>query len=365
MLILFLLAFFLTPFYFFSSGSLQPSHVFFLLFSFFVLFKFSKYSLESSVFKLFFPFYFYVIFINGFYSLIYQDFSFLHYSAALTLNGLTFLSLIIFLRNSDIKEYFLSNISFYIIILLGFLLFLWAVGLGNYKFSPRYNGFFNDPNQMAFFVLCCGSIGCLFSKKLYQYILLIILSLFLVLLTQSRSGLVGSAFLTFSLFLYYFKLNFKSLFYFFTSIVVFALFIFFKIDDIFSNDYISPLIDRTSGIDVSEQADVRGYTRILNYSEYLFFGAGQGLDYRFGAAGEIHSTWAGFLFYYGIVGLGLFLYIIFSIFFKLNLKEKCLLLAPLMYSFSTFGARTIIFWVLLAFFYYVAFYLNKQKVGYK
>lgn len=64
----------------------------------------------------------------------------------------------------------------------------------------------------------------------------------------------------------------------------------------------------------------RGYDRICKYPEYLLFGAGEGAHYRFAEKslflGEIHSSWAGVLFYYGIIDLYC------SIYFCLKSQEK-------------------------------------------
>src|SRR5699024_8035594 len=70
---------------------------------------------------------------------------------------------------------------------------------------------------------------------------------------------------------------------------------------------------RLVNTDIAYALADRGYTQLIEYPKYLLFGAGQGLDSRFGDSAEIHSTWAGFLFYYGLIGLGLFLFFIFRV----------------------------------------------------
>lgn len=353
---------FTTPFYFFNSGSIQPSHIFYLIFSFLVFFKYFKEGIDKNSVKLFFPFYLYVFLINLIYTLIYQDTIFLKYPIAMTLNSIVYLGVIIFLTKDNLNSYLIDKLSLLILFILLMLIFLWFIGLGEYKFSPRYNGFFNDPNQMAFFVLCSSAIACLFSKNFFQYLIIVFCALFLVILTMSRSGLLGIVFLFISFLLYFWKNNYKSIAYVvFVSLTSFILII-FNSDLLISTSLVQSYIDRASNTNLNEQADIRGYTRIINYSEYLLFGAGQGLDNRFGLDVEIHSTWAAFLFYYGILGFSLFIYLIIKIFINLNIKQKLLFLAPLMYSFSTFGARTIIFWIFIAFFYYAAYFMNKDRV---
>ena len=353
---------FTTPFYLFNSGSIQPSHIFYLIFTFFVFFKYYKEGIDKNSVRLFFPFYLYIILINLIYTLIYQDVVFLKYPVAMTLNAIIYFGVITFLIKDDLSGFLIDKLSSLILLILLMLILLWFFGLGEYRFNPRYNGFFNDPNQMAFFVLCSSAIACLFSKNFLQYLIIIFCALFLVTLTMSRSGLLGISFLFMSFLLYFWKNNYKSIIYvIFFSITFFALLI-FNLDLLINNSLIQSYIDRTSNTSLDEQADIRGYTRIINYSDYLLFGAGQGLDNRFGLDVEIHSTWAAFLFYYGIFGFSFFMYIIIKIFINLNIKQKLLFLAPLMYSFSTFGARTIVFWIFIAFFYYAAYFMNKDRV---
>lgn len=361
-LLLLIIGVFTTPFYFFSSGSLQPSHFFYLLFSGIVFIEYYKEGLDKNSVKLFFPFYLYMILVNTIYSLIYQDVIFFNYPIAMTFNVIIYFGIISFLINSKFSNYLLQRITSIILILFLFIIVLWSIGLGEYKFYPRYNGFFNDPNQMAFFILCCSAIACLFSKSFYQYLAILICSLFLVMLTISRSGLIGISCLIISFFLYFWKGSYNSLLYVLGILFVFFILIFLNLEFLINSSFIQPYIERASITSLDEQADIRGYTRIVDYSEYLLFGAGQGLDNRFGTDLEIHSTWAAFLFYYGIFGFLLFIYLIISILIRLDIKQKLLFLAPLMYSFSTFGARTVIFWIFIAFFFYTAYFLNKARV---
>jgi hypothetical protein len=353
---------FITPFYFFSSGSLQPSHIFYLLFAFLVFLKYYQSGIDKNSIKLFFPFYLYVFLINLIYTLIYQDTVFLKYPLAMTLNAVVYLSIITYLIKDNFKSFLINRLSLLILLILLMLIFLWLIGLGEYRFSPRYNGFFNDPNQMAFFVLCSSAIACLFSRNFFQYLMIVVCALFLVTLTMSRSGLLGIFFLFISFLLYFWKSNYKSIAYVIFFCLTFFAILIFNADVLVNTVLVQSYIDRAANTSLEEQADIRGYTRIINYSEYLLFGAGQGLDSRFGLDVEIHSTWAAFLFYYGVFGFSLFMYLIIKIFINLNIKQKLLFLAPLMYSFSTFGARTIIFWIFVAFFYYAAYYVNKDRV---
>ena len=97
-----------------------------------------------------------------------------------------------------------------------------------------------------------------------------------------------------------------------------------------------------------DQAKLRGYYRPFEYPQYLIFGAGHGDEARFNSKVEMHSSLLGVFFYYGIVGLMLFVGFLYQVFRRLNLPEAIMLSAPFVYGFFTFGLRTPIFWVLMA-----------------
>jgi len=112
--------------------------------------------------------------------------------------------------------------------------------------------------------------------------------------------------------------------------------------------------------DSDDSLEGRGYDRIWKFPACLLFGAGEGATDRFASKcyflGEIHSTWAGLLFNYGIIGFALFMAFLCSIF--RNLKDKrffALLLGPFIYGFFTYNLRNWYFWVGLAIIYSSSF----------
>lgn len=342
------------PYYIFPSGSLQPSHIFLLCFSALLFYhQRGHVILKQNLYSLLFL-NIYMFFINSVYVLFYQDINFLLFNMHMILNLIVYFSFSnFFLKEND--KFKLERIFTIVFAMAIFIMFLsWLLGFGEYKYYPRYNGFFNDPNQMAFFVLCAMSICFLLVKSSIFYLIILIFGSFLIVLTASRSALVGLILLCVSCIFFLSKNNkafvYKLMFCFFA----FSLVLFFGLQSMFDMEVVLNVLDRLGSTDLDEQADIRGYTRILNYPEYLLFGAGQGLDMRFGSAVEIHSTWAAFLFYYGVIGLSVFILFLFNIFRWLTIYEKILFLAPMLYSFSTFGARTNIFWIFLAVFYVVS-----------
>lgn len=225
-------------------------------------------------------------------------------------------------------------------------------GLGRYDFFPRYNGFFNDPNQMAFWVICLLSVFILASSKNNSKLIILFLSglsVYIVTASLSRSALVGLFFVVIGIYLkvqgFGSSKDFKKamLTGFLSLCCIIAAILYSDFD--FSN---LDIVERMLNTRFDEQADIRGYYRAIQFPEYLFLGAGQGLDFRFNSIHEIHSSWMALFFYYGFVGAVLFLLLLSKIFFRLDIADKFIFLGPLFYGFSTYGLRTPVFWLFLA-----------------
>lgn len=346
--ILFIISFFSSKFYIFDSGLPQPSHIIlsFLIF-YFVLFNREivkdNYTITLSLFL------FYVTLVNLIWAISTGSNTYIVSIVFWIFNFLTFISLI------NIK-----NIKFEIIqktILISFIIIFssWLLGFGRYNFSPRYNFFFNDPNQLAFWVLCSLSIYLIKPDK--KSVLVLLLGFFIILTSMSRSAILGLFVIIFG-YMFSFKVSVKDFFIKIFSII----FLIIGVSSIllFNSNEFEYIVDRFTNTDVDDQADIRGYTALLKYPEYLFFGAGQGQYDRFSATNhEIHSTWAGIFFYYGIIGLFLFFCFLLTIFRKLSTYEKFIFMAPLIYGFSTYGVRNSIFWFFIAMYIY---YIKTEKV---
>ncbi len=344
---LFLLAFFLSPFYFFSSGYPQPSSVIFLLFSCWIFFVFrGRFSFSNArEVWLLFLFYFWVFFVNLFWGIQRQSYEFLLFPAYLSFNVSVFIAAVAFLSRKERWRELVCRGIFFVVIVLALL---WALGLGRYDFNPRYNGFFNDPNQMAFWVLCALAIYLLMSRDgLVLKSALLFFAVFLIFLTMSRSAVVGLLAMSIGAFWEVLKGSSGSSKKYFGIVLLFV-FGFFSVTYFSNLDQVDAVVSRFQEISVDDQLDTRGYGRIRDFPEYLFLGSGQGDDQRFGSRYEIHSTWAAFLFYYGLVGLFIFLAFIYSMLRRLGMGHRLVALGPLVYGFSTFGARSTIFWIFCA-----------------
>jgi hypothetical protein len=100
----------------------------------------------------------------------------------------------------------------------------------------------------------------------------------------------------------------------------------------------------------------RGYDRIFNHPEHVFFGTGEGNYRDFESAiwsHEIHSSYGTLLFSYGIVGTGLFLWFLFCLARAGTTRYSIYLLPVLMYGGAHQGLRFTMMWVALALLYCV------------
>lgn len=114
---------------------------------------------------------------------------------------------------------------------------------------------------------------------------------------------------------------------------------------------------------VWSQLLARGYMRVVQYPQYLLYGAGQGKDDRFGGLNgdyyEIHSSPVAVLFYYGIVGFLLFAAFLWKLF---SSKINLLFLSPLLvYGLFTYGLRSPYFWLALGFLVFMPDLLSKPR----
>ena len=340
---IFLIGVLTLQFYLYKSGTLQPSHIAFLvsLLIIVILQGFSKSLITNKHFIRLVYFILITLFINTSFAITHFNFDFIM-ASSYYIFGIIVTYLIFFILMKSTYQNILVTLLFITLILL---LVLWYFGYGNYEFRPRYNGFFNDPNQMAHWALCTLVMIVLLNdkNKLINYISLI-MTMFIILLSLSRSGLLGLFVVSFIIFLP----NKKNIIIIFT--IIFSCFIilyFFKFSESLIFENFDSLITRFIESDFGDQADARGYNRLFQYPEYLFFGSGQAEDYRFKSDFEIHSTWMGILFYYGIFTLTYFIYILYKLFSNLNIFKIGIIMGPLIYGFSTFGLRTPIFWMLI------------------
>lgn len=336
---------FFSQFYFLKSGLPQISHIIIAISLFLFFFNDLDKIKINSVVQFLFLFILYVLLVNFIWMVFYVDYTYLISSIYWLFNFLFFILICNFNKKESeaYKKYILRLIVFsFFLELLFFIL-----NLGRYDFYPRYNGFFNDPNQMAFWVLCCLAIFFMFSQKKYVNMIVFVMGLVLIVSTMSRSAFLGLCFVALG---FLFKQKgglYKKILSFLSFVFLFFIFLYFA----YIKGFFDELFKRFRfGIEDAEmQTESRGLNIIFSYPEYIFFGAGQGNYGLFSKTNnEIHSTWIGILFYYGIIGFILFAIFLYKIFKDLSISDKLLFLAPMVYGFTTYSARTSIFWIFLS-----------------
>lgn len=351
-IILFIL---LLQFYVFPSGLPQPAHIVAVLFISLSIANL-KIGKETNILpiRLFGYYTIYTLSINLIYFVLHLDTSFLISSLYTIFNYLLLLSLYVsFNGDSKLKK---KSINAILVSFL-FLVIIYFAGYGRNDFGFRYNGFFNDPNQMAHWGLCLYAAIALFTSSLLTIIIGFFFLLIIILASASRSGLLGLGAIILGVILSFFSnkgintigASYKKLIA-RTAVLagIVCVFLNFNKIDFEKIKVIDNIIDRVEETDSREQLEVRGYDLILDYPEYLAFGAGQGNMSRFNKEGEIHSNWAGILFYYGIIGFTLFVLMLYVMLRKLPFSYVLIALGPLLYGFSTYGIRTPVFYLYLA-----------------
>jgi hypothetical protein len=356
--LIFFIALVFSQFYIFSSGLPQPAHFLFSLFFIIILFKYlTKKFIKTPATNSLIYFFIYVSLVNFVYFLFFLETGFLVSTIYILFGLFVFYAVYYYLILypnaiiNVIKSCFIGIISLFMLSVFSF---------GRFDFFPRYNAFFNDPNQMAFWTLSVSSVFFLLSsiKKINISLIIIIFfaTIFIVFRTGSRSALLGLTPLILGVINLY-KSSFNNKYVKFVALLFFISLIGTSVYLVYSMDEVQFVIDRFTSTDYDDQLSVRGYTRFKDFPQYLFFGAGQGLEYRFDSEHEMHSTWAGILFYYGIIGMLIFTLFVLKIFLNLTFSQKLIFLTPFFYGFSTFSARTPVFWLV----YSVSFYIMNHK----
>lgn len=342
----------LLQYYFTSSGSVQISQLILVIFSFFSIrsLKINYKCISPKVRLLFICFCIYALLVNFTQYFINLEESLIKSTLYIIYNAVIFFSVVTYYIGSTRQHTIRSCVIWTSLTMLFIAVVQYFFGLGRYDFAPRYNGFFNDPNQMAFWGLCSFGMVSILAKDLKTTLPAFIAAIIICLITMSRSALLGIAPMIVGVLLKMVRSIYKSK-YFLIILIILALLICFTIlinpqFELTENNIY--FINRITSTNVESQMEARGYGLLYDYPEQMIFGAGQGDMMRFNHDGEIHSTWHGILFYYGIIGLAFFLGFLFNLYKRLSLSDILIGLGPLLYSFTTYGARTPIFYIFLA-----------------
>jgi hypothetical protein len=236
---------------------------------------------------------------------------------------------------------------------LGILISLSVPGLLMASESARVTGFFNNPNQLAYYSLCMmGALLVLHNGRLP----LRLVTLFAfgsgvigVFTAASLGAMAGFVFLLIGLLL----ANWQNARWFIRAMgAIFVVVVIVVGFDVHQEGAISDRVEtRLDRVErkIDDLETERAYHRVLDHPEYWVFGAGEGSTERFPGygTGEIHSSLGNLLFAYGVVGLGLFLLLLWKALRHAPLYVWSVLAAPMVYSLTHMGLRTSAFWLLL------------------
>ena len=359
----FLMFWFLKPFYIKDSGSLQLGDICMGISFVFILINMIGYRkvLYAAKDILLLIFLFAIIVINFVYYLKYTDTAFLKPIAYFTFSFMTVYLSRLFLDDKKILKFF----SLVLKLNLWIQTFVYIFGAGRrYLDGVRYMGTYNDPNQFAFGVLttycllfCLSRIITVKLRWIY-----FLLTVFLIYQSASTGMLISIAILfVFEQYFTFEKIknkggNVKILYG--VYLLVFSLLIlvvvgsmFFNLGTLKSDSVIfSRIFAKISQSDslIRNFIEDRGLTPIFDYPQYMIFGSGEGFYKRFTIVGnELHSTWLGIWFYYGIIP---FICLLVWIYKNLNKVDKYIIpvyICIFLEAFTLVNHRQPSFWTLI------------------
>lgn len=316
--LLFLVYWIVKAFYTQSSGGLQiGDYIFCLSFACYFFEVMGTGKISNTIYRdrLFFLFVMAVAFINVIYMVIYPSGGF---EKAILYFIFNFLIVIEFRYLAESKS-FLYAFFIATFLCLTVQIAVYFLGIGRYYGGGRYMGTFNDPNQLAFFIMSRFFLmyivykgAC--DKNKINFILMtvaFIMSIFLIMQSASTGMFLG-----FAVFVVAWLVNYivshrdspKSVFMllFLVAVIIFVVCGGDKL--IFRESFLSDRIMQK--IKKMNDGTGEGFIKDRNLGAffakpfYCLFGAGEGGFTRFtdyAANGELHSTVLSLLFYYGIV----------------------------------------------------------------
>lgn len=359
---LFLTFLLLKPFYFFPSGGIQISDLFFIA-SFLLYLLLAKKGDKIPIDKVdkWLLYFITLIFgINLIYSLMYGKFGFMISSIYYIYNFL----IIVFFRIYVDDEGFLMSIERVCKLNIIIQVLIYVVKFGRFYSENRYMGTFNDPNQMAFFIFMSLITAYIISeiRNAKLHISYHIMAVVLIFLTSSTGMFLGIAvFYTVQALTKVVKIinqnyNVKVLLFIIASLIMGLLFS-AKIDDYLTTFSQSSIIERVEQkVDKLSDNNMgatniqeRGIDKLILYPEKIIFGAGEGYYVRFDKAYtdlEVHSTALSILFYYGIVPTMLFSFWCYKNIRILTVSNVAVILSLFIESLTLLNQRQPLFWMI-------------------
>ena len=216
--------------------------------------------------------------------------------------------------------------------------------------SERASAGFDNPNALGYFGLLAASSIFALSPKLRiplgLYLIATAASFYLVVRSVSKAAMVS---LLVVFIIGFWKKPFVAFLLVICSMAIIHLRGIDLMESIPQLDAARTRLEKT-GRERDDSMAGRGYDRIFRHPQYLIFGAGEGGPYRFESKhyGEIHSTLGTLFFCYGVVGLGIFLYLMYKLLRTIPLYSFLFMAAPMLYGLTHQGLRFSLFWLFLA-----------------
>ncbi|WP_214480826.1 O-antigen ligase family protein [Bacillus sp. SM2101] len=362
----------LKPFYLFSSGSLQIAD-FILLATFGILLiglngKFLAPEPVMLILKVALFFCLYVVFINVIWGIINQEWSaYFKNSLFYIFNFFAMLMVVGLYKVYDVAFLRASALAVQLSIITQFLLFIIYGGFS----SSRMVLFFNNPNQLGYYaILIAALLLALKAYVIYKplYFISLFSSLVICLISLSKAAMLAYLLIFIPTLVKRFSMKngkwIKTLF--ILLLIIIPIGVVFQ-DEIVNNPLTTNVVERINkiGQDKDDSLGGRGYDRIFNHINYLIFGAGEGLYDRFESQinKEIHSTIGNLVFSYGIVGLFIFIFIIFYIEKVEGFKNISSIIGLMFYGLFHNGIRNTMLWIFLMILLIIAVDLKRSKMN--
>jgi hypothetical protein len=346
-----------SPFYFFPSGTPQIADMFvalgMLLCFMATIWTSPTFTIRHTYF-LALAFALYTFLINTIYFIYLNDQYFLLSSFYYVYNVSMFIFISYVIRRDTERALKYIYIATAVIVVLQVLYLVIDPSMR----GPRATGSFINPNQLSYWSWFCAAIIVVLKIKRGFTVLDLFLLLcigYIQTMSLSKAGIICYllilATLPFSSVLpRHYKLLFLS------AIAAIGLFSVINLSaslqtlEDYENLNRAMLRLEDIGNEVDDSAEGRGYSRIYKNPEYLFFGAGEGGYYRFrtfSKALELHSGVGTILFSYGIIGMFLFLFLLYSVILRNDRYVFFLIGVVLLYGLVHQNIRFTHFWVFL------------------
>lgn len=348
---LFLMTLISFPLYFFSSGSLQLSHIFALTFAGLVLM--TRRSQLPNWANAYLGLTIYVSFVEVFYMASNYGSGGVINAAYYFFNFMVLISVYNFFKDRGLK---FAGLALAVSISIAFIgVVIGGIGLTVDSEGSRSIGTFNNPNQLGYFSVCAGSLAFLLNRinmlGNLGAITLIVVSAFLAIVSLSKAAIISQAFLL--IFLIFPRRI--------TSGRILSMMIgltsgFYILIYLFLSGYFDKFIFFNRIVNMQSEADSslieRGYLAFLDGSFLqIIFGLGE-INVRAIVGHEVHSTIGSAFNNYGLIGFILLMYVLLNWAVKIwntfGFVALCGVCGPpMLYGITHNGTRFTIFWILI------------------